>query len=137
MKHKESFKALEISIAALNDIDFPNFMRQGKAEKPAPVRKQGGSNQKQLIVIHEKFFKKLESLVSTEEGIALSRNKATPGSLQRIESLINEASELVLQDEQAALQRMSDLFEEMLPLFGRGDPDMRALNKQLRGLITI
>ncbi len=49
--------------------------------------------------MHEKFFKKLESLISTEEGKALSRSKATPASLQRIESLINEASELVLQDE--------------------------------------
>ncbi len=28
MKHKESFKVLENSIVALNDIDFPNFMKQ-------------------------------------------------------------------------------------------------------------
>ena len=117
----------------MQEIDFPAFIRETKPQaKPVAARQP----QSKLIVLHERFFKKLESLVSTEEGKAISRTKATPASLQRIEGLINAASEMIPRGEPVS-QVLGELYEEMLPLFGRGDADMRALNKALRDLITI
>lgn len=57
--------------------------------------------QPKLIMIHEKLYKKLESLILTEEGRKLAKLKSKPQNLQLIESLINEFSELIVRDEES------------------------------------
>jgi len=66
----------------------------------------------------------------------ISRTRATPATFQRIEGLINSASEMIPRGEPVS-QVLGELYDEMLPLFGRGDADMRSLNKALRDLISI
>ena len=57
--------------------------------------------QPKLIMIHEKLYKKLESLILTQEGRKLAKLKSKPQSLQLIESLINDFSELIVRDEES------------------------------------
>ena len=93
--------------------------------------------------MHEKFYKKLESLISSEEGgRLLSKSKAKPETLKKIESLINAASELIPgyctdSNSNKVTQMMGELYDEMVAIFGRGDSDMKLLNKMLRDMITI
>jgi hypothetical protein len=54
--------------------------------------------QQQLILIHEKLYKKLESLIKTEEGRQIAKIRSRPESLQKIESLINSLSDLIVDD---------------------------------------
>ncbi len=57
--------------------------------------------QPKLIMIHEKLYKKLESLILTDEGRRLAKQKSKPDKLQLIESLINEFSELIVREEES------------------------------------
>lgn len=93
-------------------------------------------------MIHEKLFKKLESLINTEEGRKLAKRRADSETLQRIESLINELSELIVDDHiehmiSTATEMMTEMYEGMITIFGRGDTEMRNINKLIRDLITI
>jgi len=73
----------------------------------------------------------------------MAKLKSKPQTLQKIESLINDLSDLIVDDEAVAnqLPRLTDMltsiYDEMLLIFGRTDDDMRAINKMLRGLISI
>jgi len=73
----------------------------------------------------------------------MAKLKSKPQTLQKIESLINDLSELIVDDEAVASQfpRLTDMltqmYDEMLLIFGRTDDDMRGINKMLRGLISI
>lgn len=93
-------------------------------------------------MIHEKLYKKLELLITTEDGRRLAKLKSRPENLQKIESLINDFSELIVKDEQSIdLNRVTDMLtqmhEELIPIYGRGDQDIRTLNKLIRDFITI
>jgi hypothetical protein len=73
----------------------------------------------------------------------MAKLKSKPQTLQKIESLINDLSDLIVDDEAVAnqLPRLTDMltsmYDEMLLIFGRTDDDMRTINKMLRGLISI
>ena len=73
----------------------------------------------------------------------MAKLKSKPQTLQKIESLINDLSDLIVDDLAVAnqLPRLTDMltqmYDEMLLIFGRTDDDMRAINKMLRGLISI
>jgi hypothetical protein len=73
----------------------------------------------------------------------MAKLKSKPQTLQKIESLINDLSELIVDDEAVVSQlpRLTDMltqmYDEMLLIFGRTDDDMRGINKMLRGLISI
>jgi len=95
-------------------------------------------------MIHEKLFKKLESLITTEEGRKLAKNKTKPEKLQKIESLINDFSEVIVEEETQLEKNMNlvtdmltEMYEEMILIFGRGDSEMRTINKLIRDQITI
>jgi len=73
----------------------------------------------------------------------MAKLKSKPQTLQKIESLINDLSELIVDDEAVASQlpsltdMLTQIYDEMLLIFGRTDDDMRGINKMLRGLISI
>ena len=50
-------------------------------------------------MIHEKLYKKLELLITTEEGRKVAKLKSKPQNLQLIESLINDFSELIVNED--------------------------------------
>lgn len=81
--------------------------------------------QHQLIMIHEKLYKKLELLITTEEGRKLAKLKSKPQNLQLIESLINDFSELIVNEGSIDMNRVTDMLtkmhEEMTIIYGRGD----------------
>ncbi len=92
-------------------------------------------------MIHEKLYKKLELLITTEEGRKLAKQKSQPQSLQLIESLINDFSELIVNEYSIDMNRVTDLltqmYDELIPIYGRADQDIRTLNKFIRDFITI
>lgn len=60
-------------------------------------------------MIHEKLFKKLELLITTEDGRKLAKQKSKPKNLQLIESLINNFSELIVSEYSIDMNRVTDL----------------------------
>lgn len=76
-------------------------------------------------MIHEKLYKKLELLITTEEGRKLAKLKSKPQNLQLIESLINDFSELIVNEGSIDMNRVTDMLtkmhEEMTIIYGRGD----------------
>ena len=93
-------------------------------------------------MIHEKLYKKLESLITSEEGRRLAKQRSKPESLQLVESLINDFSELIVRDEEslqlsALTEMVTQMYEEMVVIFGRADQDMRTINKLIRDIISI
>ena len=80
-------------------------------------------------MIHEKLYKKLELLITTEEGRKLAKLKSKPQNLQLIESLINDFSELIVNEGSIDMNRVTDMLtkmhEEMMIIYGRGDYDVR------------
>lgn len=60
-------------------------------------------------MIHEKLYKKLELLITTEEGRKLAKQKFKPQNLQLIESLINDFSELIVSEHSIDMNRVTDL----------------------------
>jgi hypothetical protein len=76
-------------------------------------------------MIHEKLYKKLELLITTEEGRKLAKLKSKPQNLQLIESLINDFSELIVNEGSIDMNRVTDMLtkmhEEMMIIYGRGD----------------
>jgi hypothetical protein len=76
-------------------------------------------------MIHEKLYNKLELLITTEEGRKLAKLKSKPQNLQLIESLINDFSELIVNEDSIDMNRVTDMLtrmhEEMLLIYGRAD----------------
>ena len=76
-------------------------------------------------MIHEKLYKKLELLITTEEGRKLAKLKSKSQNLQLIESLINDFSELIVNEGSIDMNRVTDMLtkmhEEMMIIYGRGD----------------
>ena len=98
--------------------------------------------QPKLIMIHEKLYKKLESLILMDEGRRLAKQKLKPEKLQLIESLINDFSELIVREEESLqmgklTEMVTQMYEEMVIIFGRADQDIRTINKLIREIISI
>lgn len=76
-------------------------------------------------MIHEKLYKKLELLITTEEGRKLAKLKSKPQNLQEIESLINDFSELIVNEDSINMNRVTDMLtkmhEELVLIYGRSD----------------
>ena len=76
-------------------------------------------------MIHEKLYKKLELLITTEEGRKLAKLKSKPQNLQEIESLINDFSELIVKEDSIDMNRVTDMLtnmhEELVLIYGRSD----------------
>lgn len=76
-------------------------------------------------MIHEKLYKKLELLITTEEGRKLAKLKSKPQNLQEIESLINDFSELIVNEDSIDMNRVTDMLtkmhEELVLIYGRSD----------------
>ncbi len=81
-------------------------------------------------------------MIKTPEGREMAKKKANTETLQKIENLINELSEVIV-DERiegltgTATEMMSEIYDEMFQIFGRNDQEMRTINKMIRDIITI